>query len=162
MMTEIHWSPQYGPAATAVHVSNELEMKAPAERVWAWLVRAVLWPTWYENAKDVRLENPLQTDLQLGTRFHWKTFGLGIESVVEEFEPYMRIGWTGIGTGMDVYHGWVIEPRLGGCYVLTQENQNGLAARAQSVLAPERMHKHHQIWLESLNRQAQQGMPPVA
>lgn len=40
-----------------------------------------------------------------------------------------------------------MEPRDGGTHVLTGENQNGLGARAQSVLAPNRMHKYHQIWL---------------
>jgi len=158
-MSGINWPDAYRPEATTVHVRNELLIAAPPERIWAWLIRAISWPDWYENAQDVVIEHAA-ADLSPGARFHWKTFGLSIESVVEEFTPFERIGWTGIGLGMDVYHGWLIEPRVGGCWVLTEENQNGLAARAQSLLAPSRMHTHHQIWLESLDRQARQGMPP--
>ena len=158
-MPGINWPEAYRPDNTSVHVRNELLIEAPAERVWAWLVRATLWPSWYENAKDVVIEGGAP-DLSPGARFSWKTFGLSIDSVVEEFVPQERIGWTGIGLGMDVYHGWLIERRDGGSYVLTEENQNGLAARTQSVLMPNRMHKHHQIWLESLRSKAQEGMPP--
>ena len=159
-MPEINWPEAYRPDATAVHVRNELLIQATPERIWAWLVRATLWPDWYENARDVAIEGGA-SDLSPGARFHWKTFGLAIASVVGEFVPHQRIGWTGVGTGMDVYHGWLIEPQGGGCLVLTEENQNGLAARAQSVLAPNRMHTHHQIWLESLAVQAGRGTPPT-
>lgn len=159
-MSGINWPDPYRPDATAVHVRNELLIPATAERVWAWLVRATLWPSWYENAHDVAIEGGAVA-LSPGARFHWKTFGLAIDSVVCEFVPFERLGWTGIGLGMDVYHGWLLEPRDGGAgtWVLTEENQNGLAARAQSVLAPNRMHHHHQIWLESLSARAGQGLP---
>lgn len=155
----INWPEAYRPDVTSVHVRNELLIAAAPERVWAWLVRATLWPDWYENAKDVVIEDGAAA-LSPGARFHWKTFGLSIESVVGEFVPFERLGWTGVGLGMDVYHGWLITPRDGGSHVLTEENQNGLAARAQSVLAPDRMHRHHQIWLESLAARAAHGMPP--
>ena len=158
-MPDINWPDRYRPDATAIHVRNDLVMDAPPGRIWAWLVRAALWPSWYENVKDVAIEGG-GTDLYPGSRFRWKTFGLAIESVVEEFVPEQRIGWTGVGMGMDVYHGWLIEQRGQGCHVLTAENQNGLAARTQGLLMPNRMHKHHQIWLESLERKAREGMPP--
>ncbi len=159
-MVSINWPEPYRPGATAVHVSNELLMQAPAARVWAWLIRATLWPSWYENAKDVVIDGGVE--LGLGARFTWRTFGVAVSSVVEEFVPEARIGWTGAGLGMNVYHGWVIEPRGQGCLVLTEENQNGFGARAQAAVMPNRMHKHHQIWLESLNAKAMGGWPPTA
>lgn len=102
-MSEINWPEAYRPDATAVHVRNEMLIQAP-QRVWAWLVRARSWPDWYENARDVEVEAGA-IDLSPGARFRWTTFGLSIESVVGEFVPFERIGWTGIGVGMDVYHG---------------------------------------------------------
>jgi hypothetical protein len=122
-MTAVHWPEKYQPLETAVHVSNELLMAAPAERIWAWLIRATLWLTWYEDAKDVVMKGGSYHDLFPRARFHWKTFGLSIESVVQEFIPRERIGWTGLGFGMDVYHGWVIEPRGSGCYVLPRRTR---------------------------------------
>ncbi len=157
-MSEITWPEAYRPDATAVHVRNEILIDAEPRRVWAWLIRATSWPDWYENARDVEIEGGA-TELSDGARFRWTTFGLSIESVVQEFVPSERIGWTGIGIGMDVYHGWLIQPEDGGSRVLTAENQNGLGARAQSVLAPDRMHKYHQIWLKGLKARAEESMP---
>jgi hypothetical protein len=45
------------------------------ERVWAWLCRPGLWPTWYSNGANVHIKNHTQPDLRLGTEFRWKTFG---------------------------------------------------------------------------------------
>ena len=78
---------------------------------------------------------------------------------MREFVPFERIGWTGTGIGMDVYHGWLIQPQGEGSHVVTAENQNGLGARAQDVLAPDRMHKYHQIWLKGLKARAEESMP---
>lgn len=158
-MTEIRWPARYRPEATRVHVRNELAMDAPAEHVWAWLVRASLWPQWYLNARDVRIEDGGR-DRVLGARFRWRTFGVAVRSVVEEFVPSERIGWTGTGFGLDVYHAWLIEPRGRSCRVLTEENQNGWAAMLQSLLLPNRMHEQHGIWLERLAAKAREGVPP--
>ena len=158
-MSEINWPEAYRPDATAVHVRNEMLIQAAPQRVWAWLIRARSWPDWYENARNVEIEGGA-TELSPGARFRWTTFGLDIESVVTEFVPFERIGWTGIGLGMDVYHGWLMQPRdEDATFVLTAENQNGLGARAQSVLAPGRMHKYHQIWLQGLKARAEESMP---
>lgn len=158
-MAEIDWPACYRPEATAVHVHNELAIDAPAERVWAWLVRASRWPDWYPNARNVHIEGRAR-DLSPGARFDWRTFGAAVQSVVKEFEPPTRIAWTGRGFGLDVYHAWVIEPRGDGCHVLTAENQNGFAARLQALLLPRRMWTYHQMWLERLAVQARGKMPP--
>ena len=34
-------------------VEKTFEIRQPRERVWDWLIRAALWPTWYENAHGV-------------------------------------------------------------------------------------------------------------
>ena len=158
-MAAINWPACYRPEATAVHVHNELAIDAPAERVWAWLVRASRWPEWYPNARNVHIAGRAR-DLFPGAAFDWRTFGATVHSVVKEFDPPARIGWTGSGLGLDVYHGWIIEPRDGGCHVLTEENQNGFAARLQALVLPRRMWRWHQLWLERLAAQARLGPPP--
>lgn len=155
----INWPERYAPRHTAVHVHNELAMQAPPDRVWAWLVRAALWPRWYPNSKDVRIEGG-GPDLAPGARFRWRTFGLAVASTVAEFVPNERIAWDGKGIGLDVYHGWLIEPRPDGCRVLTEENQNGAAARLQSLLMPDRMRRGHDLWLARLHDRARSGPPP--
>ena len=51
------------------------------------------------------------TVLKDGTMFRWTTFGLPIESKVNEFIPYTRIGWYGYapGTAPSFYHTWYLK-----------------------------------------------------
>lgn len=158
----VRWPDHYLPARCPIHVRNELAMAAPAAAVWAWLVRAPLWPTWYPNSANVRILEGPTPDLAQGTRFRWKTFGVTIESRVLEFVPGERIGWDAHAFGIDAYHAWVLTPTPQGCHMLTEETQHGWIARAGALLMPGRMHKFHQIWLERLRDQAAGGLPPRA
>jgi len=105
---------------------------------------------------------PSKGPLRLGTTFRWTTFGVTIVSRVEEFALGERIAWNARGTGVDAYHAWLIEKTEKGCRVLTEETQNGWAARLGKLFMPSRMQKYHQIWLEGLERQARGGGPPPA
>jgi len=154
----IHWPDRYAPERVAVRVRNEIAIDAAPERVWAGLIRAADWPAWYPNSSDVTIEDGAR-DLSAGARFTWRTFGVAVRSRVCEFEPYQRIGWDGAGTMLDVYHAWLIEPRGAGCWVLTEENQNGLAARAQALFMPSRMREGHDVWLAALKAKAEGSSP---
>lgn len=158
---EVQWPNQYNPRNCPVHVRNELEMAASPERVWAWLIRATLWPTWYANSAKVQILAGAGPNLQKGTRFRWKTFGITITSTVIECVPYERIAWDAHAGGIDVYHAWVLQPSAQGCRVLTEETQHGWLARLGKLLMPNRMYKFHQLWLEGLANQARAGMPPA-
>jgi uncharacterized protein YndB with AHSA1/START domain len=154
----IIWPDRYRTETVAAHVSNEIIIAAPPETVWAWLIRAPAWPDWYPNSSDVQLHAGATT-LALGQTFTWRNFGVAVCSTIREFEPASRIAWDGSGFLLDVYHAWLIEPRPAGCWVLTEENQNGFAARVQKLFMPDRMYKGHQVWLESLKVKAEGGMP---
>jgi uncharacterized protein YndB with AHSA1/START domain len=157
----INYPAAYSPARSKVFVSNQLTMAAPADVVWAWLVRASLWPAWYPNSSRVRIEGGTRSDLAPGSRFRWRTFGVTIDSVVTEFVPPERIAWSVEGRGVHGYHAWLIEPRASGCRVLTEETQNGWLARLSHTAMPNRMYKGHAMWLERLQRQASSGPPPA-
>jgi uncharacterized protein YndB with AHSA1/START domain len=157
----IQWPARYAPDGVAATVSNEIAVAAPPGTVWAWLIRASAWPSWYPNCRAMQIaEN--RTDLAPGLEFRWRTFGVNVRSTVREFEAPSRLAWDGKGFMLDVYHAWLIEPRTRGCWVLTQENQHGLAARAQALVMPKRMFRGHQLWLENLKARAESGMPPGA
>jgi len=158
-LPEIRWPSHYHPSCTPIHVCNELAMAAPAERVWAWLIRAPLWPTWYANSKNVEMLEGPAPDLGEGSRFRWTTFGVRIESRVLECVPGQRLAWDAHGTGVDAYHAWILRETAQGCDVRTEETQHGWLVRLGALVLPNRMHKHHQIWLEELERKAREGMP---
>ncbi|MCW3480970.1 SRPBCC domain-containing protein [Neisseriaceae bacterium JH1-16] len=157
----VRWPDRYHPARCPVHVRNQLDMAAAPARVWAWLIRAPLWPSWYANAAQVRPLDGSGQDLRAGSRFRWKTFGITITSTVLEYVPGERIGWDAYAFGVDAYHAWVLQPSERGCLVLTEETQHGWLARLSNLAMPRRMHKYHQLWLEQLEAQARSGLPPT-
>ena len=150
----IRWPEAYAPGRVAASVSNEVLIAAPPQRVWEILIRAAEWPAWYPNSLSVDIDGG-GPDLSLGARFTWRTFGVRVTSTVREFTPFERIAWDGSAALLDVYHAWLIEPRDAGCRVLTEENQNGLVARAQAMFMPNRMFRGHRLWLERLKAMAE-------
>jgi uncharacterized protein YndB with AHSA1/START domain len=155
----IHWPENYLPEKAAVHVRNEIEIPAPPETVWAWLIRATLWPTWYPNSLNVKIEGG-GTDLAAASRFRWKSFGVTLDSRVDEFAPPERLSWSAHSMGIDAYHSWLIARTSSGCHVLTEESQNGFVARLSNALRPNNMSRYHQLWLEQLLAKARTGPPP--
>jgi uncharacterized protein YndB with AHSA1/START domain len=158
---EVRWPDYYNPRNSPVHVRNELDMAAAPERVWAWLIRATLWPTWYVNSANVEILEGEGPDLRKGTRFRWRTFGLTVLSRVLEYAPRERIAWDAQASGLDAYHAWVLQPSGLGCRVLTEESQHGWVARLGRLFMPGRMYKFHQKWLEGLAAKAHAGLPPA-
>ncbi len=154
----ILWPERFHPSRAPVHVSNVLEVPAPPDVTWAWLVHASLWPSWYPNSRNVRIAGGAGT-LSPGSRFTWRTFGMAIRSEVVEFVPTERIAWDARGPGVDAYHAWLIRPTPSGCTVLTEETQYGVMARLNRLFFPSRMHRLHQVWLEQLARVAGTGLP---
>jgi len=155
----IEWPDRYAPRRAGVHVHNELEMPVPPEAVWAWLIRAELWPTWYSNSRKVEVEGG--PDLSLGSSFRWTTFGIRLRSRVKEFVPCGRLAWSADAAGVHAIHVWLIERRPTGCFVVTEESQNGGLARLSNLLRPGNISRHHQDWLEGLLRKAKGGPPPA-
>jgi hypothetical protein len=147
----------YRPDQSPVFARNELFVPAPAERVWAWLLRAERWPEFYGNAKNVEIEGG--SDLKLGTLFHWTTFGFRAHTTITELVPNERLSWRGKGLGASAYHGWVIRPCEGGCYVITEETQQGFIVRILRATLRNGLEKWHQLWLEGLSRVALRGLP---
>jgi hypothetical protein len=154
----IRWPEKYKPEESAVHVRKEMDMPVSPEVVWPWLVRAELWPTWYPEFQDVVIQGG-GPDLKLGSKFRWKTFGVALNSVVEEFVPFERVAWSARSMGIDAYHAWLIERLQSGCRVITAETQNGWVARLNNALRPGSVGRIHQTWLERLLEKAKSGPP---
>ena len=160
--SEIRWPAAYLPQSAPVFVHNEIVIAAPAEVVWAWLLRAELWPAWYANASDIHFLSHAAPDLRNRSRFRWKTFGLRLTSKVLEFDPPYRLAWDAHGIGVEAFHAWLLTPLAdGSTHVLTEEVQHGWLARLGQRLNPTRTQGQHQLWLEGLARQAETGMPPA-
>ncbi|BDP43817.1 hypothetical protein DAETH_37860 (plasmid) [Deinococcus aetherius] len=151
--TRMVWPPGFDPRHAPVHTVNELFIPAPPGAVWAPLIHAALWPTWYANSRNVRLEGEGEL-LGPETRFRWTTFGVPVRTVVEEFGPPHRLAWRGEGLGARGYHAWTLLPVAGGTRVVTEEVQFGLVPRLGRGLLRAALLREHQRWLKGLSRLA--------
>jgi uncharacterized protein YndB with AHSA1/START domain len=148
---EIHWPDGFDPEKADLFSRNELVIDAPCERVWRHIIDATKWSQWYPNSKDVRIIDGSSV-LAPDTVFHWTTFGFSVESKVNEFVPYTRIGWYGspAGTQPSFYHAWYLTPRGEGCLVVTDEVGIGMDAAHLREADESLMHRGHDLWLATL------------
>lgn len=157
---QIRWPERYLNADIHLYASNEIVIAAPAETIWAWLIRAEAWPDWYPNATHIHFRSVSGPDLRNRVKFAWTTFGIRVFSKVLEFEPCTRLGWESQGMGVHAYHAWLLTPLPdGSTHVLSQQRQRGWLAKLVKKLMPNRVTTQHQVWLEALSRQALSGPP---
>lgn len=146
--TLIHWPTGLEPSHADVFVHNEAWIDAPPAVVWKNLVDAQRWPTWYANAVSVRIQGASQ--LADGVSFSWTTFGFPITSHVDVFDPEREIGWSVDKPGFRVHHAWVLVPRDGGTFVMTEETQIGADAVTFNRDQPRAMFDGHDWWITAL------------
>lgn len=150
---DINWPNGFDPMAADLFSHNQLLINAPVEKVWRHLIEVLKWPTWYPNAKEVSVINQSKDTLQEGSIFQWITFGIPLESKVNEFLPYSRLSWYGYapGTKPSFYHTWYIVPQgSGACLVVTDEVGKGPDAAALRENNEGLMHRGHDLWLATL------------
>jgi uncharacterized protein YndB with AHSA1/START domain len=149
----VEWPQEISPANSPVHVRNELAIAAPPAAVWAVLVRASAWPSWYRQCRDVRLDGG-GDDLTAGASFRWRTVGQSIRSQVKVFDPVTRLAWDAHNPRLRVLHAWEITETPTGCTVVTEECQQGLLPWTTRLIARRLMLRAHQEWLVGLAAQA--------
>jgi hypothetical protein len=147
---DIHWPQGFDPSQADLFSHNELLINASCAGIWSHIIDADKWPEWYPNAKEIKITS--DTMLKDGTIFRWTTFGLPIESKVNEFVPYTRIGWYGYtpGAAPSFYHTWYLKPRGNACMVVTDEVGKGKDAAHLRESDEGLMHRGHDLWLATL------------
>src|SRR6266702_326664 len=151
--SEIHWPDGFSPETAEIFSHTEILVHAPCEKIWQHLLEVTKWPEWYSDAKDVRLIENDGTILKKGTTFQWTTFGLALESKVDEFVPSSRVGWFAYAPGSEpnFYHTWYVVPQEdGSCLVITEEVGKGGDATYMRQTDEGLMHRGHEMWLAAL------------
>lgn len=149
---DIHWPDGFAPADADLFSHNELLINASCERIWRHIVEATKWPEWYPNSKAVQILGDGGSVLEPNTIFRWTTFGLPLESRINEFVPFSRIGWFGYAPGAapSFYHTWYLGPEGQGCRVVTDEVGKGESAVNFRKSDEGAMHRGHDLWLATL------------
>ena len=148
---DIHWPAGFSPTEADLFSHNEGMINAPCERVWKHIVEAAKWPEWYPNSKNVRIRGG-GTALDENSVFTWTTFGLPVESEVNEFVPFTRISWFGSvpGATPSFYHTWLLTPTDNQCHVATDEVGFGADAKRLRESDEGLMHRGHDLWIATL------------
>lgn len=160
-MSDIIWPAGYVPGFTDNFSSNEVIVAGlSTAEIWPFLNEPERWPSYYDNASDVRIHDDKGPKLEQGLRFFFKTFGLPVECQVAEHVPPVKgqparvawHGWSGDGEDrLELHHAWLIEDLSGGrVRILTQEAQNGPPAKEMAKKKPNPMINGHQDWLDGL------------
>ncbi len=159
---KIKWPEDLQATNSPDYTYNELVINANLQDIWAWLIRATLWSSWYSNCKNLKFISDDTHDLRMGSVFTWRTFGVPVKTIVEDFEPMQRLAWRGTGLGASGYHAWILEshPEKNTCKVITEEVQNGAVPWLARWYIRWDLRHYHQKWLEGLARMAQNGSPP--
>jgi uncharacterized protein YndB with AHSA1/START domain len=153
----IHWPDGFDPTMADLFSHNELFINASCQHVWSYIIDATKWPQWYPNSKEVQILGTNGNRLKEGTVFQWTTFGLALESKVNEFVPYSRIGWYGYAPGAKptFYHTWYLSPDGSGCRTVTDEVGKGSDATHLRQTDESLMHRGHDLWLATLKWMAE-------
>jgi uncharacterized protein YndB with AHSA1/START domain len=149
---DINWPKGFTPVEAELFSHNELLINASCERVWRHIVEATKWPEWYPNSKNVQILGHQDSVLKSDSVFRWTTFNLPLESRINEFVPFSRIGWFGYapGTEPSFYHTWYLAPQGNGCRVTTDEVGKGESAAHLRETGEGAMHRGHDLWLATL------------
>ncbi len=158
----INWPASYEPKNRKVHVHNAIVIDARREVVWEWLVRAECWPDWYSNSKNVVIIDSIEPHkLTSKCKFRWTTFGINLQSFVDQYAKEKVIAWEAVGFLVHAYHAWELEEiDETHCLVITEERQYGIGAWIFHWVFPRRMWQKHHLWLTQLKKMAESYPPP--
>ena len=130
---------------------DEILIDAPLERVWGLHTDISSWSEWLPDIDASTIEGPLA----VGTVFRWQTYGLSIESTIQEIDPPRRIVWSGPAQGITAIHLWTMTPSVEGVVVHTEESWEGDPVRAQPKEMQQALDGSLRAWLQSLKDKAE-------
>ncbi len=154
---KIQWPQEYEPSKSRFFVHNEIEIEAPPQTVWKYLIDALEWPNWYAGAQKVSYKNPSDQMLDNNVTFLWKTMGLQFESTIMQFDAFRLLAWESKKKSIQGYHVWLLIPGPSGCKVITEESQNGWLTRLEKTFQKNKLRKLHDVWLSELKSKAEQN-----
>jgi uncharacterized protein YndB with AHSA1/START domain len=152
---KINWPTEYEPTKSKFYVHNEIEINAKPEIVWAYLIDALKWQSWYKGAKNVTFTNQADTVLNANSIFNWETMGLKFQSTIKQFEPNRLLAWESKKKSIQGFHVWLIIPTEKGCKVITDESQNGWLTFFEKTFQGKKLKKLHDVWLTELKKKSE-------
>lgn len=155
MFEVINWPNGLEPSRSPLHFTNELEVKASTETIWAMILDTTVWPQFYPGVGEVKTSEP-DHRLRLGSEFETTMLEQHIRCTVQEFEPLKRIGWGGgpIGEDCRAYHAWIFTATANGTHIWMEETMQGPYLVDLAKQAPDMVWQMHEELLANIARVA--------
>lgn len=133
-----------------VRARLELQIAAPASKVWALLVDAPSWPKWQKQIESVTAEGRLRQGMQ----FSWKTGGVSVHSQVQLFDSERQLAWTGTALTAKAIHVWQLKAQPGNQTLVTvKESMDGLLMA--HIFPSEKLAESEKQWALALKKAAE-------
>jgi len=130
---------------------DEILIDAPLDTIWGLQTDISSWSQWQPDIDASRIEGPLE----VGTVFRWQTYGLSIESTIQEIDAPRRIVWSGLAHGITAIHVWTMTPSEDRVLVHTEESWDGDPKRAEPEEMQQALDSSLRAWLQSLKHKAE-------
>ncbi|MET7511879.1 SRPBCC family protein [Streptomyces sp. NPDC005480] len=125
---DIHWPAGFSPDDAHGFFQRQATVRASPDRAFALLTDVSKWPEWSPGLSEVSIDALAQL---FSVRWHGHRF----EVFVGENEPPHRIGWLGIGAGVQLYQAWLLTAVEGGTHIVTENVVRSAAPKALDTLS---------------------------
>ncbi|SNX88274.1 polyketide cyclase/dehydrase/lipid transport protein [Streptomyces sp. TLI_55] len=145
---DIHWPSGFSPDQAQSFCTARAVVNAPPARAFELLSDVARWPEWVPGVTEVRV-GPLVRNFEVWLHGH------RFEIFVGEHVPPYRLGWSGVGAGVQLYQAWLITAVESGTHVVTESVLRGPAAKSLQVSSPSWAQRLSSRWLVQLKRLAE-------
>ncbi|GAA3369938.1 hypothetical protein GCM10017744_091700 [Streptomyces antimycoticus] len=142
---DIHWPSGFSPDEAHSFCQAQAVVHAPPATAFTLLTEVTRWPEWVPCVTEVRA-GPLARTFEVW--FHGHRF----EIFVGEHVPHHRLGWSGIGAGVQLYQAWLFTAVADGTHVVTENVVRGPAAKSPGALSPLWTRRLDALWPAQLKR----------
>lgn len=129
----------------------DVEIRAPAEKVWELLVEIAAWPSWHPEIVGVRYPEHLEP----GASFGWQVGRRNLTSTITVIASPHHLAWETPVRGGTVRQAFLIEPHERECHVTVECSVDGLAARLLRRRVQRATDEAQRRWVAALRERAE-------
>ncbi|WEP00812.1 SRPBCC family protein (plasmid) [Streptomyces sp. FXJ1.172] len=142
---DIHWPSGFSPDHADSFCQAQAVVHAPPTTAFALLTDVARWPAWVPGMTELRA-GPLARTFE--AEFHGHRF----EIFVGEHVPPRRLGWLGVGAGVQLYQAWLLTAVEGGTHVVIENVVRGPGVNSLKASSPDWGQHLNSLWLAQLGR----------
>ncbi|MFJ2241356.1 SRPBCC family protein [Streptomyces sp. NPDC087859] len=145
---DIHWPSGFAPDQAQSFCAAQAVVNAPPARAFELLGDVARWPEWVPGITEVRA-GPFVRNFEVWLHGH------RFEVFVGERVPPYRLGWSGVGAGVQLYQAWLLIAVEFGTCVVAESVVRGAAAMSLQMSSPSWAQRLSSLWLAQLKRLAE-------